>query len=153
MGTNFYLFTGEKEKKRKYACELELELTDEPALGYVAHIAKTSSGWLPLFQEHNGVKSVSDIKKLYDDGFQIVDDYNDTYDWPAFDKRVLQFNGGVRGAIPPTKYDQSGIPAAFIDMDMPNHTPVIHFEYAGGRYSDLYFTDGAGYEFMTEAFR
>lgn len=84
MGTNFYI---RKTKLR--------EVYDE------YHIAKTSCGWLPSFQaytpyckwdERPSIHSVSDIKKLVDEGsYTIVDEYGDEYNWKDFTERVLEF--------------------------------------------------------------
>ena len=66
MGTNFYLFTKNKKMASKHA-PYSYQLTDEPELGYAIHIAKTSYGWLPLFQAHkNGIDSVEEYKEAYD---------------------------------------------------------------------------------------
>ena len=76
MGTNFYL-----QKKK-------------PRLVYdLIHIAKTSAGWQPLFECHEGeIESVSQLKTAYDSGeYTIVDEYGDEYTWDEFDKRVLQW--------------------------------------------------------------
>lgn len=151
MGTNFYFFTRNKEK-----CEIlaprSYHLTDDPDFGYEIHIAKTSCGWLPLFQAHDGIRSVADMKKIYDEGdFSIVDEYGDYYDWPAFEDRVLKFNGGVNGAIPKEKIkvDKN---SRFYDSNMPDHIPVSHFEYANGYYAKDYFKDPEGYEFDWQEF-
>lgn len=86
MGTNFYL------KSR-----IPRQVYDK------YHIAKTSVGWRPLFQENPEgefgwnqypepmeIRSVSDIKRAYDTGtFAIVDEYGDEYTWEQFEKRVL----------------------------------------------------------------
>lgn len=153
MGTNFYFFTQEKDKQKQWFSYGEYELTDEPQFGYMTHLAKTSCGWLPLFQAHKQIRSVSDMKAIYDEGgFKIVDEYGQEYSWGEFKKRVLEFNGGVRGVMPLEEYDQSDLPEALIDYDMPNHIPVSHFEYANGRYSQEYFSDEAGYEFSEREF-
>ena len=152
MGTNFYLFSKNKELVQKYA-PYSYELTDEPDFGYEIHIAKTSCGWLPLFQSHNeGICSVRQYKEAYDTGdFKIFDEYGTEYNWEEFDKRVLQFNGGVKGAAPREKIEQDKN-SVWYDEDMPEYMPISHFEYAGGRYSDEYFTDEDGYEFDVREF-
>ena len=61
MGTNFYMMTSDKEAANEWF-EDNYELTDYPQWGYSIHIAKTSGGWKPLFQEHSRIHSVNDIK-------------------------------------------------------------------------------------------
>lgn len=151
MGTNFYFFSKEKEP-----CETwfgnTYELSDEQDFGYEVHLAKTSGGWLPLFQAHERCRSVLEMKAIYDTGlFQIKDEYGQLYSWKEFDERVLQFNGGVVGAIPTKPYKQD-TSSPFYDKDMPDHTPVSHFEYGHGKYADQYFRDAQGYEFDTRWF-
>ena len=151
MGTNFYMSTTNKEVRDKYF-KWNYELTDTPQWGYEIHIAKTSAGWLPLFQAHNCIKSVSDIKTLYDTGeFIIYDEYDTVYDWEGFKKRVLEHYGGVAGAIPRTyvEQDSNGL---FYDPNMPSHRPISHFDYADGKYAYMYFKDAEGYEFDYQEF-
>lgn len=150
MGTNFYFFTKNKKAAEQIA-PCSYVLVDDPDFGYEIHVAKTSAGWLPLFQGHeNGAKSVREYEKAYNSGnFIIYDEYGTSYSWNEFDRRVLQFNGGVRGAIPITKnikqiHDKKSI---LFDPDMPDHIPVSHFEYGNGKYANDYFTDKDGYEF------
>ena len=98
------MITKNKELTQHYA-PYSYELTDTPYFGYKIHIAKTSCGWLPLFQGHkDGINSVSEYKAAYETGeFDIVDEYGTSYNWDEFEDRVLKFNGGVRGAIPTKK--------------------------------------------------
>lgn len=152
MGTNFYLQTKSKETRDKYF-GWDYVLTDVPDWGYEQHIGKRSAGWLPLLQSHNSFKSVKELKALYDTGeFIISDEYGRVYDWKEFDKEFLQWNGGVRGAIPLTPVDHSKCPEEFRDYNMPDHIPVSHFSYANGRYASEYFTDEDGYEFTNCGF-
>ena len=147
MGTNFYLSTKNKDVRDKYF-GYDYELTDTPEWGYQIHIAKTSGGWLPLFQKHECIQSVKDIKKLYDAGeFILYDEYGEIYNWPEFEDRVLRFNGGIKGGIPVEiiKQDKS---SPFYDKDMPDHIPVSHFEYGNGKHAHMYSKDEDGYEFM-----
>ena len=77
MGTNFYL----RNKK--------------PRLVYdEIHIAKTSCGWKPVFEQHVGeIESVKQLKNVYDSGeYIIVDEYGDEYTWDEFDRRVLKWD-------------------------------------------------------------
>lgn len=151
MGTNFYVGTADKEARDQYF-GFQYELTDTPTWLYEQHIAKTSMGWLPSFEDSRSIHSVADIKKLYDTGkFVIYDEYGQYYTWEEFDERVLKFNGGVLGAIPreKIKHDPNW---PYGDPDMPEYRPISHFEYAHGRYSSSYFKDPEGYEFSRHEF-
>lgn len=153
MGTNFYFLTKDKDKLLRWFDYGEYELTDEPEFGYEVHIAKTSCGWLPLFQAHRRIRSVAELKRAYDSkGFMIVDEYGTEYDWDSFDERVLKFNGGRRGVMKPEPYDQTVLPQALRDPKMPRYTPVSHFEYGFGEYANRYFSDADGYEFSEDDF-
>lgn len=151
MGTNFYIGTSSKKARDKYM-GWDYELTDIPTWLYEQHIAKTSMGWLPLFEKSRAVQSVADIKKLYDTGdFVIYDEYGETYTWEQFEERVLKFNGGIAGAIP-REYIERDEDSYFYDKDMPNWIPVSHFDYGGGKYNYMYFKDSEGYEFTESSF-
>jgi hypothetical protein len=151
MGTNFSLITKSKEVRDKYF-GYNYELTDTPDWGYEIHIAKTSMGWLPLFQAHDCFKSIRQLKELYDTGeFILADEYGTAYTWEEFDERVLQFNGGVKGVAPREKIEQDPH-SRYYDRDLPEYKPISHFDYAHGRYSMDYFTDEDGYEFTTHEF-
>ena len=129
MGTNFYL-------KKKYST-------------YKQHIAKTSAGWLPLFEASENIHSVADIKVLYDTKkYFIIDEYDKKYNWEQFDKRVLKHNGGVVGAIPREYYDKNPS-SIFYDPNMPGWIPVSHFDT---QYAYMYFKDIEGYEFTEGEF-
>ena len=146
MGTNFYFFTKEKSAAED-RFPVSYELTNDPEFGYRIHIAKTSCGWLPLFQAHANCHSVNEMKTIYDTGFfQIIDEYGERYDWEEFRERVLEFNGGVAGAQPQISVERNKS-APFYDANMPDHIPVSHFEYADGAYAEEYFKDSQGYEF------
>lgn len=128
MGTNFYFHTQDKEYVDKWFDIGEFEITDFPSFGYSIHIAKTSGGWLPLFQSHKKVPFVSDMKRAYEDGsFQIVDEYGQAYSWEEFQERVVEFGLGVDDAI-------------------------SHFAYENGKYSHLYHKDKDGNEYTWEEF-
>ena len=152
MGTNFYMMTKNKEKRDKYF-GWNYELTDTPDWGYQIHIAKTSCGWLPLFEAHDSIESVKQLKEVYHSGeFIISDEYGTTYNWSEFDKRVLQFNGGVKGVAPREKVKQPNSYSLWHDPDMPDTLPVSHMEYGHGKYASEYFTDPEGYEFARHSF-
>lgn len=91
MGTNFYLYT--RDRKLRDTLGRGTVFTRTPCAGYELHIAKTSFGWKPLFEEHENIHSVSDLKKLYEssDQIQIFDEYGNEYDWAEFKERVVDF--------------------------------------------------------------
>ena len=143
--------TKSKEKRDQYF-GWDYELTDTPDWGYQIHIAKTSGGWLPLFQAHNSIESVKQLKEIYHSGdFIISDEYGTTYSWDEFDKRVLQFNGGVLGAVQRQEIKQDP-GSRWYDKRMPQYAPISHFEYDFGAYANDYFRDPDGYEFTTHQF-
>lgn len=159
MGTNFYMITKNKELAQYYA-PYSYELIDEPYFGYKIHIAKTSCGWIPLFQGHkNGINSVAEYKAAYDtDEFCIYDEYGTEYNWDTFDDRVLKFNGGVRGVKKPErlKIDKG---AVFFDKFLPEYGPISHisgnkqsYQYDFTMLPNEYFEDQDGYEFDRREF-
>lgn len=128
MGTNFYLFTSEKENKRTIFDGWSYKLVDEPQFGYMIHIAKTSCGWKPLFQEHPGIHSIEDLKDVYERGsFVILDEYDTPYSWEEFEDRVIDFN-----------------------KDNPD--TIDHMTYPKDRYSPIYFRSSDGYDFVRGEF-
>jgi len=137
MGTNFYLFTTDGETKKLFGDSYEL--TENPKLGYQLHIAKTSQGWLPLFQMSQNIRSVKDIENVYksDLNINIIDEYNEVWGWTEFCARVLKWNGGIKGII-----KQELINGEYI--------PISHLDYNSG-YSGYsinhYYKDSEGYEF------
>ena len=144
MGTNFYLATKCKETRDNFF-GYNYSLTDTPDWGYEIHIAKTSCGWLPLFQKHDCISSVKDIENLYATGkFIIYDECGTIYDWLGFKERVLDFNGGIKGVVK-RKLEKIDGYAEYI--------PISHPEYQNGRYRSEYFKDPQGYEFTCHEFR
>ena len=99
MGTNFYMLTQDKPTISQWFSVGEYELTDDPMWGYQIHLAKTSYGWHPLFCGHKNIRSVSDIKRIFDTGkFIIFNEYGKRYSWEEFDIRVLQFSNKIASA-------------------------------------------------------
>lgn len=128
MGTNFYMFTKNKEVKNKYFPNNTTCLVDEPEFGYELHIAKTSCGWKPLFQAHENIKSVTDYGYLYFEyKCKIYDEYGEEYSWMDFEERVVNWN-------------------------KDNPEAISHFEYENGKYAQYYFKDDDGYEFSIGEF-
>lgn len=159
MSTNFYMITKNKEMVLKYA-PYSYELTDEPYFGYEIHVAKTSCGWLPLFQGHaDGINSVAEYKEAYDTGwFRIFDEYNTEYNWDSFENRVLKFNGGIHGVQKPEKIEQDKN-LMFYDKSLPDYQPISHIRGSSQSYKYMYwetyndyFTDPDGYEFNSREF-
>lgn len=158
MGTNFYMITKNKKLAQQYA-PYSYKLTDEPYFGYEIHVAKTSCGWLPVWQGHkDGINSVAEYKAAYDTGeFKIYDEYGTEYNWDAFDDRVLKFNGGILGVQKPEKNEQNNR-SRWYDKNMPNYYPISHI---GGspqsykfdsRFANNYFVDSDGFEFSRSEF-
>lgn len=154
MGTNFYMITKNKTMASIYA-PYSYELTDTPYFGYEIHVAKTSCGWLPLFQGHkNGINSVSEYKAAYETGeFDIVDEYGTSYNWDEFEDRVLKFNGGVRGTQKPEKIERDKS-SMFYDKNLPEYSPISHiggtkqsYKYDFEEFYNDYFEDSEGFEF------
>ena len=144
MSTNFYLITKNKQQAEKWF-KYEYNLTDEPYWGYEIHIAKTSMGWLPLFEAHKNIRSIKQLKECYDSGdFEIIDEYCDSYNWQEFEKRVLGHNGGIDGAV--EKHPR------MIDYDdgLPKYVPISHFQLNDD--DGDYFKDEKGYEFLEGEF-
>ena len=132
MGTNFYMMTSDKEAANEWF-EDSYELTDYPQWGYSIHVAKTSGGWKPLFQEHSRIHSVNDIKIIMSTGkFSIYDEYGTVYTWNEFVKRVVDWNKDN-----PTAYTH-----VHPDRTMPNFHQIY-----GRCYPDDDFISADGYEF------
>ena len=135
------------------------ELTDTPYFGYEIHIAKTSAGWLPLFQAHkDGISSVAEYKTAYDTGkFRIYDEYGTEYNWDAFEVRVLKHNGGILGVQKPEKIEQNKRSQLY-DKNMPDYYPISHIQGNPQSYKFInqfvnnYFVDSQGYEFDIQYF-
>lgn len=124
MGTNFYL-----RHDSGYGEIQEI------------HIAKTSCGWLPLFETSRNINSVKDIKSAYDTGdFIIIDEYDEEYTWEQFEKRVLNHN----------KDD----PKALSHIKPPEHFSYKDIrDYYGGYWtSERFVVDDEGYEFSKDEF-
>lgn len=171
MGTNFYLRTivqpyetvldysrrcNKLVEEYGYSSEV---VNIEPYFCCEWHIAKTSAGWLPLFQAHDKIKSVADIKTAYQThNFAIVDEYNTEYTWEEFTERVLKFNGGVLGGIPCEKVDIPKLGETHYNPTDDGYRPISHMQYIHkqSRYYDSYvnsyYTDPEGYEFCTTWF-
>lgn len=124
----------------KWFSDEEVRLTDSPEFGYEVHVAKTSGGWLPLFQGHKRINSVALMKQAYEDipDCKIVDEYGTCYDWAGFKSRVLDFN--------------KELPETGDLDDCSAGSAISHFLYEDGRYRDDYWKDAEGYEFTGHEF-
>lgn len=140
IGTNFYFLFQDKPSKEKWFSDEEVRLVDSPDFGYEVHLAKTSCGWLPLFQAHRRINSVALMKQAYDDipGCNIVDENGIYYDWAGFKDRALDFNKGL---------SETGDPD-----DCKRGSAISHLLYEHGRYRDEYWKDAEGYEFTEREF-
>ena len=153
MGTNFYFKIDNREKIKAAIDEYDYETARKFMDDTFIHISKTSGGWLPLFQAHKGLfESVAEIRDFYEtNNAIIVDEYNQAYTWDEFNERAIHWNGGVDGVAPKKKYEQDKN-SRFYDPDMPNYTPVSHFEYGNGKFANKYFKDPDGFEFTWSEF-
>lgn len=151
MGTNFYFSTQNKELVRPLECAYTC--TDAPRWGYQVHVAKTSAGWLPLFQRYPGIIDSMDdyFRFLTHPDVIIYDEYGTTYTYSQFVERVLKHNGGIKGVQPPTPANNDP-DSLFFDPDCPDEVPISHLEYGHGKYASEYTTDKYGYEFTDREF-
>lgn len=153
LGTRYYLFTNDKSVKDKYFDDTA-KLTDEPEFGYQLQIAKTIGEWLPLFHATKHIRSVKDIKALYDTGlFKIYDENGTELNWEKFSKEVLEYNGGTIDKRTLKKVKRNTL---YDGGSLPEHTPVSHFESkAITCYPSTlshYFYDEENYEFCDEQY-
>ena len=94
---NYYLYVADK-KLGKEILGQRVEVTDEPDFGYKLHIAKTSCGWLPLFEKSESVSCVKDIEKIVKDNPSVViilNEENAPLSWDEFKEKVLEHEGGT----------------------------------------------------------
>lgn len=138
MGTNFYMMTKSKQVADEWF-GYDRELIDEPDWGYSIHIAKTSVGWRPLFQAHEKIRSVGDLKLIYETGeFIIYDEYNEVYTWDEFEKRVVDWNKDNPDACGHVKPDRF----------KPNFYKMYGYNYSDSRN----FLSADGYDFTNGEF-
>lgn len=144
MGTNFYLKTKVLALAEKYTDAIETEGT-----AYLIHIAKTSGGWLPLFEEHKAIHSVADLLEAAKH-FDIVDEYDNFYSIEAFIHRVLEHNGGYysKAKIIPALVNKFDDSYEKDDCDRP----ISNLEFGNGKYKYDYYRDAEGYEFSKDCF-
>lgn len=145
MGTNFYFLTKDKSIAEKIG---DFELTDTPDWGYEIHIGKRSCGWLPLFQSHLGIKSVKDIEHYCTmPDVRIYNEYLEEFTWEQLKEELIYWNGGVAGAVTREYHEPLDPSLPYVDLNMPNWTPVSHFDYGNGKYASHYYKDSEGFEF------
>lgn len=136
MGTNFYLITQSKRIKDAYFSDSDYHIVDRPMFGYEVHLAKTSYGWVTLWESHKFYHSISELTKFYMDNQEdifIYDEYFKFYTWDEFKKRVIDWNKDNPNACVHINPDRS----------MPNFNEIY------GRYYDdsRYFISADGYDF------
>ena len=140
MGTNFYMMTKSKEVSDKWF-GYDRELTDFPDWGYSIHIAKTSCGWHTLFQEHDKIHSVNDIRLAVTTGdFILYDEYGTTYSWDEFVKRVVEHG------------DENSLTHIDPDPKMPNFEDYYGSYSLFCSYRKDYYRSIDGYEFCKSEF-
>ena len=71
MSTNFYI----RSKPRKHDGE---------------HICQTAAGWEPMLHAHKGLESLEHLKELCLDGYEIYDEYGETYSFNEFNNRLRE---------------------------------------------------------------
>ena len=153
MGANYYFRIDKREEIKKAVDEFDFERARELMKENCLHICKCSAGWLPLFQTQPGkFTSVREIKEFYElNKPAIVDEYERELSWEEFEKDVINHNGGVKGKVKPKKI-KTPKDSAFYDKDMPDYTPISHFDYGNGKYNYMYRKDKDGHEFTDEDF-
>jgi len=103
MGTNFYfklknwqqLENDVEAEINKLREKYNVTVSDYWVNDASIHIAKTSCGWKPLFQQTEHYKNMSGIKEFYDKNkleYSIFDEYGCEYNWREFIERVIEFN-------------------------------------------------------------
>lgn len=133
----------------------DFELVREIVPGSKIHVCKNSHGWLPLFQAQEYLwRSIEEIKRHYSVLHpKIITDYGEELTWEDFEQKVINWNGGYVGAMPRMLYENGiTIPYLYEDPYMPKYIPISHFEYANGKYANMYFKDPEGYEFTWSEF-
>lgn len=90
MSTKFYMHTQRKDLKPYFGSDPTL--VDEPDFGYEIKIAHTAGGWQPCFYAHEYIRSVSDLRLLFEKGgVRIYDEYHRDYTWAEFEQRVINW--------------------------------------------------------------
>lgn len=109
MGTNFYFKHANEEELEEDINNLKCKYPfAKITIQADIHIAKTSAGWKPLFQNNEYFESVEDIKNFYFNNFDtliIKDEYGTDYTWEEFKKRVINFNPNGVSHIKSIKLD------------------------------------------------
>ena len=53
------------------------------------HICQIACGWEPMFEAHEGFKSIDDLKELYLDEYEVIDEHGRCYSFYEF-MNILQ---------------------------------------------------------------
>lgn len=103
MGTNYSFFTKNKQLAKEYfparimpndrRCDGAV-LVDEPEFGYEIHIAKTSYGWVPLFESHiptfGNFTELESFYMAHKDDLTVLDEYGTEYSWDEFKNMMIR---------------------------------------------------------------
>ena len=101
MGTNYYLFTKNRDLVHKHfavehdwgVTDQEYEIVEYPQLGYQIHVCKLSWGWLPLFQRHKAFKTWAEFEEFYrshSNHLSLIDEYDHFMMFDDFKTRVFE---------------------------------------------------------------
>ena len=101
MGTNYYLFTQNRDLVHKHSAvehdwgvtSEEYEIVEYPQLGYQIHVCKLSWGWLPLFQRHKAFKTWAEFEEFYkrhSDNLSLIDEYDHFMTFDDFKTGVFE---------------------------------------------------------------
>ena len=101
MGTNYYLFTKNRDLVHKHfatehdwgVTNQEYEIVEYPQLGYQIHVCKLSWGWLPLFQRHKAFKTWAEFEEFYrrhSNHLSLIDEYDHFMAFDDFKTRVFE---------------------------------------------------------------
>ena len=101
MGTNYYLFTKNRDLVHKHfavehdwgVTDQEYEIVEYPQLGYQIHVCKLSWGWLPLFQRHKAFKTWAEFEEFYrshSNHLSLIDEYDHFMTFDDFKTRVFE---------------------------------------------------------------
>lgn len=141
MGTNYYFRTKDKELAFDVFNRFEIEEDNY----YYLHLAKTSCGWLPLFQQSKNINNIFDIFMMYGKYYRdidIVDEYGEELSFKKFIDEVVKHNNG-------TAFDRDLEMTDDMNDGVPPWTPVSHIEI---EHDNSIYIDNFGYEFCTAEF-
>ena len=162
MGTNYYIYSKNREFVKEYFPDDEYSIVDEPDFGYWIHIGKTSMGWKPIFRYHKwaykSIREMIDFFKQHNNDITVYNEYGErVYD---IDPIIHYADGYPREKCIWGKdnifggYDVVRAPENYTGKDYI-YTPFSHKEYEnftnryrGYTYRSNVITDDDGYEFL-----